>query len=189
MYCMVRRDQQVNIRLTEERKQRWKEAAEERERPLTELIRWSVQQAIRDNASTARGASRDEGKLDTILEQLQSLDASISDGPGSISHQLTAIEGQLADDPQERELASKVYGLLPSEGQVSSIPDLDNPSARVGENGRVVTGVPKHIAEYIRSSPDFNTDVREDQVRHALTNLQSELHNVHSLGDGRYYRS
>jgi len=182
------RDEQVNIRLTERRKERWYQAAEERERPLTQFIRWCVEQEISGDSPTTE-VSIDDGKLDTIIEEIRSLDSSITGGPGSLSHRLQAIEGHLADNPQARELATAVYGLLPAEDQLTTLPDFDDPSARVGENGRVVTGDPEHIAQYMRYSPDIDTDPSGTQVQQALDDLREELHNVQTRPDGRYYRS
>lgn len=183
------RDEQVNIRLTENRKRRWKHAAEERERPLTQFIRWCVEQEISGTSNPTTNISFDEGKLDTIIEEIHSLDSSITGGPGSLSHRLQAIEGQLADDPQARELATTVYGLLPDEDQLTTLPDFDDPSARVGENGRVVTGDPEHIAQYIRYSPDLDGSPDSREVQRALDDLQQELHNIQRHPDGRYYRA
>jgi len=186
----MERDKQVNIRLTSERKRRWKEVAEDRERPLTQFIRWCVEQELSDESTGGSSSDqRSRQKLDTIIEEIQSLNASISDGPGSIAHRLSAIEGQLSDDPEARSLASTVYGLLPAESQVATLPELDDPAARVGENGRVVSGRPEHIAEYIRYSPDLDADPEPTQVQRALDDLQEDLRNVHRLNDGRYYRS
>lgn len=185
---VMERDDQINIRLTEQRKARWKEAADDANRSLSEFIRWCVELELRDSAHSTTESSQNDGELDTIIESIQSLEATLGGGPGSISHRLQAIEGQLADDPEARNLATAVYGLLPDEGQLTTLPDFDDPSARVGENGRVVTGDPEHIAEYIRYSPDIDADPDSSKVRRALADLQADMHNVHSL-NGRYYRS
>ena len=185
----MERDDQINIRLTEQRKHRWKEAAEGENRSLSEFIRWCVELELRDGTHNNTEPRQNDGELDAIIESIQSLEATIDGGPGSISHRLQAIEGQLIDDPHARELATAVYGLLPAEDQLTTLPDFDDPSARVGENGRVVTGDPEHIAQYMCYSPDIDADPSSTQVQQALDNLQADMHNVHRLADGRYYRS
>lgn len=178
------RNEQARIRLDKSTKEEWEDAAEEHGRSVSGFVRWCVGQQIY-NDQKIDTVQFDDRKLDTVIEEIQSLDSAL-DG---IRHRLQSLETEVKDDPRSRELATAVYGLLPAEGQVTILPDMDDPTARMGENGRIVTGEPRHIAEYIRYSPDYDSDPDSTQVQRALEDLQAELHNVQQLGDGRYYRS
>jgi len=46
-----------------------------------------------------------------------------------------------------------------------------------------------HIAEYMRHSPDIETEPSGTDVQWALDDLRNELHNGQQMPDGRYYRS
>lgn len=98
----MRRTEQCRVRLRESEKQRWEEAAEERDRPVSEFVRYCVNKELQGD--TQKG-SPDE----RLAEMIQSLNDTLSGSPGNIAHRLTAIEGQLKEDTEIRDLTSQVY--------------------------------------------------------------------------------
>ena len=186
---MAHRNEAINVRLTEKRKRRWKDAAEERGRSLSEFIRWCVEVELRDEKNSSGSDTRETREVDNVLEELQSLSATLDGGPGSVLHRLQAIEGQLSDDPNARQLVSTVYGLLPEEGQLEEITTGLHPAEYVSENSRVVSGRPEHIATYIEWDPNIEGSPDSEEVKYALTELVEDMNNVHQLNDGRYYRT
>lgn len=120
-----------------------------------------------------QGGTEETAPDEHVAEMIESLDDTLSGGPGSITHRLTAIEGQLKEDTGIRDLTSNVYSHLPDR-----LPQREG--AMFDEETRTETsGKPEHIARHIDGASPSD-------VRHALAELQNELHNVHEV-DGRWY--
>lgn len=162
----MRRTEQCRVRLRESEKERWEKGAEERDRPVSEFVRYCVNKEL-------QGSNQEATPDEHLAEMIQSVDDTLSGGPGSIAHRLTAIEGQLKEGTGIRDLTSEVYSLLPDR-----LPDREG--AMLDEKTHTETsGKPEHIARHIDGASPSD-------VRHALAELQNELHNVHEV-DGRWY--
>lgn len=102
---------QLNIKIDEERKDEWREHADESPEvtSMSHLIRLAVEREIADEHSVESTGDHDI-ELDPLVQRLEEMDETIS----TVSAQVSALEtGQIADSEEIDEVADRLYDIIP----------------------------------------------------------------------------
>jgi hypothetical protein len=182
---------QLNIAIEDSRKDRWKQAAKDRDRSLTSLIKTSVEAELQGghNGGDELG-DESADRIKAMSESIQAVESAVNEN----NRRLGSLEEQLSDDPAIRDLADEVFELLPSRERIRnkkedfgerSIANTDSEGYPLqSERGGVVqSGRPKWIAEVVGEP--------QPKVLRAINLLQDETRLIGQLsvdGNTCYYK-
>jgi hypothetical protein len=187
---MSEQDQQkrarINFVVKPDQKQRWKRYTQEEGdefQSLSQLVRRSVEKEINQSDSVIDTDSNGHtSKIPEIVEGLQDLTKAVED----LDTRLRSIEQAVRDDPEMRELANRVFELLPSQEELDeyeSIVDEAGGKPPDSVRNRENSGRIEDLARAVGES--------DHRVRKALEKLQEDTHQVHTCerhGDVRFYK-
>lgn len=172
--------EQVNMLVDAERKARWIDHANQKERSLSGLIRLAVEKEISSDGSTM-AAGPDSAEIRELRSAVEDIGAKI-DG---LHSRMADLEQQVQrESPEVRELASEVFDILPTEEDViqathEAVINQDGS----GDRSLIQTGRPPHLAAHL--------GVEEVRVSEALQKLREDTAQVESRsidGQIRYFK-
>jgi hypothetical protein len=202
------------VRLTKEKKKRWKDYVEESHQPtLSQLIRIATEREIARGNPLEAPEEGENGTQEPAPEVIHKLEE-ISNKLQSMDRRLSAIESDRYGDEDLTKLATEVYRTLPSsiteiqravaqkegaypieeneanvgfieEAMADDEEEFTSPSADVSQSSRgPCTGSIEDIVAIL--------DANEEAVQLAITRLQSTTHSVYSVesaaGTIHYYK-
>lgn len=175
----------VNLWVDPEQKARWEAYLEEETgvQYLSQLIRMAVENEISETGPTdVTIPACLENQLQEVTDTVQQFERNVQ----RIDERLVAIEQAVRDDPEIRDLANRIFDLLPTHEELTEYEQLvaqagSRPPETVESavhSGRV-TDIAGHLEE------------TEHRVRQALDKLQQDMHRVHTTqidDEQRYYK-
>lgn len=171
----------VGAQIPTDQKQRWEEYADENHRTLSHLIRYAVEQEIRDDDDAGNDSPEGSDQLKRRLSGLESGFEQIEEALFDLKNEVEVIRQEVQNNPEIQELASDVFAVLPT-GPEEVQMKVYSDGARRQDDG-MTTGHPADIAERL--------DVAEVEVRQAIRYLRRNTAQVHEMMEGdqtHYYK-
>jgi len=177
--------EQINITLTEEKKQRWEEYLEESNEHdfMAQFIRFCVEHYI-----SSDGNSSVSPELQRTVERTDERAADIQRSVQSISETVDDVDDKVTQPSVfEGELPTLIITSLPTREQLEktqrSADETDDPIV-TGNPPYVQTGLPRHIADHL--------DEQSYEVQELLSQLSEEMSFIGSTikdGEIRYFKT
>lgn len=110
---------QVNIQVTEDRKDRWEKAVDESPESgtLSGFIRGAVEARIEGQTNEQNGTTDNSEALNEILEATQDTKSTVSKLEGRVS----TVENLVRGDPEAEDMADRIFGVLPTREDLSPL--------------------------------------------------------------------
>ena len=175
----------VNLWLDEEQKARWESYVEESAdlQYMSQLVRKAVEQEV--NGSESNESPIAEGTIEQLTDAIEVI-AGLDRKLEALDDRLLSIEQAVRDNPEVRDLANRVFEILPTKAEISEYEHLvSTAGSRPPENvaSSAQSGALCDIAGVL--------DEPDHRVREALHKLQKDTHQVHTFerdDETRFYK-
>lgn len=154
---------QVNFLVSEEQKNRWQDAASEKGfRGYSDFIRTTIEKEIKsDESAGSEDIDALNQQIGDLTETVNQLAATVQD----MDTRLQTLEQEVRDDPEVKQIASDIFGILPTREELLEV-------AKAHEVHKC-SGTVESIAAHL--------DREQYKIEQGLNRLQSDSNQVQSL--------